>query len=179
MPRDYQAEMKAKIEELTPTEGYVSALLAQTIVTHLRKHDPELLAGWLNDRAVQILREEINRRDRGRRAHLRRIVGRSVFHDAVLAHESGDSGPLEAISRGNWLESTIVIEDNIRKPLAKLTANDLKYAADSYYDRGNKELMIGQFLLQLKRRLAPGEVVEDRFDNETLDRVWRSLSRRP
>lgn len=119
MSRDYAAEMRAVIDaEATGT--YVPTVVAAHIAEKLRQTDPELLSGWLDAQAEQILRHTINLRDCSQRTAARHSRSRSVFAEDAAAAEAGEPERL-----AGWLSTRFTVEDGSRKPLGEMAKEEL------------------------------------------------------
>lgn len=170
--RNYASEMRQVIDQETATGPYVSAAVAEHIVEKLRATDPDLLTGWLDQQAVQFLRHAINLRDCSVRTHARMTAGRSVFRDAALASEAGDTGAL-----GAFLRTVYVIEDGSRVRLSEMTKPDLLYVAEDYGRRAAENLLQEAFLRAVAKKVGARKV-SDVFDEDKLNSLWRSISER-
>jgi hypothetical protein len=167
--RDYVAEVRAIVDRETERGPYVPGQVADRVVTWLRHHDPELLQGFLDSQATALVRAMINDRDRSARSHARMTASRSVFRGALAQFADGDTTALN-----RWLTMPIVLADNVRKPLADLTAEDLAYAADRYRDHAQRNAMMATFLHTLSTKVGNGTVA-DYYTDEQLATMWRSL----
>jgi hypothetical protein len=171
MSRDYAADMRAVIDAETAAGPYVSAVVAEHIVDKLRATDPDLLNGWLDSQAAQLLRHAINLRDCSVRSHNRATQGRSVFRDAAEAAAAGDIEPL----RSHFLAEVYVVEDGSRIRLADMRKPELLYAADTFQARARRNQMQEAFLRALAAKVGKGRVA-DRFDEDKVAALWRSLT---
>lgn len=169
--RDYIAEMRALIDKEAAGE-YVSGLVAAEVVGKLRANDPDLLAGWLDIQAVSLLHQAINNRDRSRRTAARIAAPRSVFASAAAAHEGGDPAPLRGLLDTHY----VVNPEDLRKPLASMTANDLRYVAGRYHERAEDALMEEAFFMALSKKVGKGTVGEH-FTEEQVWEMRKSLRR--
>lgn len=171
MTRDFVTEMRAVIDaEATGT--YVPTVVAAHIAEKLRETDPELLAGWLDAQAEQILRHAINLRDCSQRTAARHARPRSVFAKDAAAAEAGEPERLVG-----WLSTRFTVEDGSRKPLAEMQREDLLFAGDAYEARARENKLTAAFLKAISRKVKTG-VVADHFTDEALTAMWDSLSGR-
>jgi hypothetical protein len=169
--RDYATEMRAVIDaEATGT--YVPALVAAGICEKLRDVDPDLLAGWLDAQAEQILRHAINLRDCSQRTAARHHRPRSVFAADAEAAEAGEPERL-----AGWLDTRFTVEDGSRTPLRDLDRDGLLFASDTYTARAKDNQMMAAFLKAVSRKVRTG-VVGDHFTDEALATMWDSLAGR-
>lgn len=171
MNRDFVTEMRAVIDaEATGT--YVPTVIASHIAEKLRQTDPELLTGWLDAQAEQILRHAINLRDCSQRTAARHSRPRSVFAEDAAAAEAGEPARL-----AGWLGTRFTVEDGSRKPLAELGHDELLFVADAYESRARENKLTAAFTKAIARKVKSG-VVGDHFTDEALTTMWDSLSGR-
>lgn len=171
MSRDFAAEMRAVIDaEATGT--YVPIAVATHIAEKLRQTDPELLAGWLDAQAEQILRHTINLRDCSQRTAARHSQPRSVFAEDAAAAEAGEPERL-----AGWLGTRFTVEDGSRKPLAEMGKDDLLFVADAYEARARENRLTAAFAKAIARKVKTG-VVGDHFTADQLSTMWDSLAGR-
>jgi hypothetical protein len=170
MTRDYAAEMRAVIDAETSNGPYSSPLVAAHIVEKLRATDPELLSGWLDAQAPNILRHAINLRDCSTRSHVRATAGRSVFANHAEAYTAGEKAAMDG-----WLLVVHVVEDGTRKRLADMQSDDLAYVADDYGRRAAENALAESFLRALARKVGNGKV-SDHFTNQQLTDLWSSIT---
>lgn len=168
MSREYAAEMRAVIEAETSHGPFVSRVVAREIVEKLTVNDPDLLSGWLNSQAEQLIWGAINTYDRSKRASAR--TSRSAFAKAAEDFEEGDDEAL-----GHWLSTRYVVEDGSRRVLATLTKNDLLFVAQTYDDRAQANAFEAQFMRALAKKVRNGTVA-DHFDEATIAKMRASLS---
>lgn len=169
--RDYVAEMRAVIDaEASGT--YVPATVANEIVDKLRANDPELLSGWLDAQAPQILRQAINDRDRSRRAYARTAGPRSVFAEDAEAAEAGEPERMER--RAGWLDTHFTVASGSRVPLSEMTREDLLFVSDAYLARAKENKLTASFMRAIARKVGKDTVAEH-FTDEALRVMWDSL----
>lgn len=169
MERNYAAEMRALIDAETENGPYVSAVVAQDIVSKLRANDPDLLFGWLDGHAVGLIRHAINLRDASQRTYARVTASRSVFAEAGIEASKGN---LEPITK--FLNTVYVVEDGSRVKLAEMREPQLVFAADQYKRRAEDALMQQAFLRALARKVG-NDKVADHFTEDELSKLWRSI----
>lgn len=169
MGSDFVAEMRAVIDEATGVGPYVSRVVAAEIVEKLRESNPDLLSGWLDLQAEQLVWREINDRDRSFRAQARATASRRRFGDAVDAAEGGDSEPLRRL-----LDMPFVIASGERVPLAVMTGVDCGFVADGYQRSARRAQMHAALLRALERRVGTDRV-EDHYTEEQLRALWQSF----
>jgi len=170
MSRDYAAEMRTVID--AEAQGtYASPAVALHIVEKLRATDPDLLAGYLDVQAVQIIRHAINLRDCAVRTHNRTNASRSVFRQAAEDFAEGDDTGL----RTNFLGEVYVLDDGMRMPLREMKAAELTFAADDFASRARENAMREAFLRALARKCRTKPVGEV-FAEEKLAELWNSIT---
>lgn len=169
MFRDFAAEMRAVIDAATGTGPYISRVAAAEIVGKLRADDPELLVGWLELQAEEMLWKSINDRDRSVRATARANASRDRFRSAADAAEHGDVEPMRRL-----LDMPFVTEGGQRKPLGKMTGADCGFVAGGYERSVRRARMHASLMRALERKIGSG-LVEDHFTEETLRVMWQSL----
>lgn len=154
--RDYIAEMNNIVQLAIATKKtYTSSSLATEIIRKLRRSDPELLRGWLELQAEEILREHISRQGRSQRAHNRRVSGRAEFGKAVGKYaETANSEVLTS-----WLDCSYTVdENNTKMTLADMTATELDYAAGFHQKLADTNAFEAKFLAALARKVGTSKV---------------------
>lgn len=184
--RDYNAEMR-EIIDAEATGSYVPATVAARIVDRLRASDPELLAGWLDQQAVNIVRGAINTRDASQRTSARYSAPRSVFAQEARAAEQVNKGFAEdgwasdsprerrAAQMGRWLSSRFTVADGSRKQLADMTGYELDFASGKYTERARESLLTAAFLKAISRKVGSQTVIEH-YTEQQLAAMWDSLT---
>src|SRR5262249_22205909 len=120
--RDYDKDMLETARAAIPEWDFVPGVVASDLVQRLRKDDPDLLEGWLQEHAVAILTDYIGtllRRDRMRE---RRNEATSAFRDAADEAEAGDPESLDSFK--------VVYEidvEHTRRRVADMTGPDHLY----------------------------------------------------
>lgn len=184
--RDYVREMRALID-VEATGTYTPAAVARKVVDKLRAADPELLAGWLDIQAENIVRDAVNARDRSQRTSARYSAPRSTFATEAKAMEESNTGfaadgwaadsPRErrAAQMGRWLSSRFTIADGSRRQLADMSQGDLLFAGDAYTERARDSLLTAAFLKAIARKIGDRTVI-DHYTEQQLSAMWDSLS---
>lgn len=170
--RNYIGDMRDLIDQATSNGPYVAAVVAERIVEQLRDDDPELLDGFLDLQAVQIVRDMIIHRDASKRAYARVMGSRSVFAGHLEQYEQGDAHALDG-----WLRTPFTCEGGLRKKLADLTAADLEYVASTYEARAQENALMAAFLRALlKTAKSKRRTVGELFDETKLNAMWASIA---
>lgn len=173
MSRDYAAEMRAVID--AEAQGtYAAPVVAQHIVEKLRATDPDLLIGYLEAQAVQIIRHAINQRDCSVRTHNRITASRSVFRAAADAADAGDDEAL----RTNFLGEPYQIEDGSKVPFGLTGPDERLFIMADYQARADRNLMRRAFVAAVHKK-AGKRITGDVFDEERLAALWNSISGDP
>lgn len=169
MTRDFAEEMRKAIEHETGSGPYVARVAAAEVVARLRLDDPELLAGWLDLHAEDLVWRTIGDRDRSLRAQARANAGRSRFRDAADAAAGGNMEPMHRL-----LDMPFVLASGERVPLKRMTAADCAYVASGYELSAHRAGMHAALLRALERHIG-NDRVEDHFTEEQLRALWESF----
>ena len=170
MSTDLAADFRAFVDAETGEGPYVSRLIANQVVAKLRATDPDLLTGWLDQQAEQIVWQFINDRDRSIRSHARVQSKPRLFATDAEKAEGGDKASLV-----KWLDVPFAVADGSRKRLAVMTGEDLIFASTSYEERARRNRMTASFLRAISRKVASGQV-KDHYTDGQLSAMWDSLS---
>ena len=170
--RDFAAEMRHVVDEATAQGPYVPRQLATEIAEKLRANDPGLLDGWLDAQAEHFVWQMINDRDRSARAHVRATSKRGAFADAAKDHATGNPRAFY-----DFLSMRFTVENGTRRSLATLTAGDLKFVADDYQSREQKNAFMKTVMLRLAKKVG-ADTVADHFTNEQLAAMFDSTGGR-
>lgn len=174
--REYVQEMRDVVTgamETARTQGetFQHGALAHKIVAELRDRDSELLSGWMDLQAVEILRQYIGTIDRSSRAKERHKASRKAFGDAVERHKAGDP---DAMTR--FLNVTFVVDEaSNRMQLGNMKKQDLRYAADSYQRQADANAFEASFLNALADKVGDKKVKEI-FTEEQILKMRNSLT---
>jgi hypothetical protein len=156
--RNYAAEMNGLIQLAVATKKtYTAVGLAHDIIRRIRRTDPDLLRGWLELQAEEILREHISRQSRSQRAHNRRVSDRQAFGKAVDKYaESGDTTTLTS-----WLDCSYTVdESNTKMTLADMTSTELDFASSYHQKLADTNAFEAAFLAALARKVGESTVGE-------------------
>jgi hypothetical protein len=170
--RDYMAEVRALIDAAC-TGTWSAPGVANSIVENLRTNDPELLAGFLDLCAVDVVRNLVNERDRSTRSHNRKTASRSVFREATQKHEAGDTEPLEQLT--HFLQELYVSEDGTKIALKNMRAQELNFAADDFALRAKQNAMQEAFLRALAKKCGDRSVGEV-YTEDQVAAMWLAVS---
>ena len=79
--RDYSSEMSEFLAANQPKGDVIASVHAQKIVRKLMQRDPDLLQGWLMQKAVPLLADDMMRRlNQSRRTNVRRKFSQAISH---------------------------------------------------------------------------------------------------
>jgi len=161
--RDWVREMDQLIERKTQETPYQSRVVAQDIVAELLVEDPDLLHGWLEIRAADLIHDAINYRDRSRRAT--GVIERKQqdFKQVLDEFVAGRTEPVRSFLATMYA----VDEQNNRKQLRDMDKGDLNYVADRYADRAKQNGFLAAYHRELARRVGT-RTVGDVFTEEQL-----------
>jgi hypothetical protein len=154
--RNYLEEMHNVLQLAVSTKKtYTAAGLARDIIRKLQRSDPDLLRGWLELQAEEVLREHISRQSRSQRAYNRRVSGRKSFGEAVDKYaESGDSKALTS-----WLDCSYTVDEkNTKMTLGDMTAAELDFAAQYHQKLADTNAFEAAFLAALARKVGESTV---------------------
>lgn len=131
--RDYVAEMDERIAEATKGSGWVAAVVAQKLHASLLESDPDLLDGWLNAMAVQMLRRVIGLRTHAERAAAKRGARVREFSEAADDFEAADDAEEKDAAAGRLLGMFampyVIDADGTQKRAADMTGPDHLFVA--------------------------------------------------
>lgn len=172
--RNYAQEMNQQVQLAVATsKTYTATALAHDIARKLRRTDPDLLRGWLELQAEDILREHISRQSRSQRAHNRRVSDRKAFGNAVGKYaEGGDPKVLTT-----WLDCTYTVdESNTKMTLGDMTAEQLDFAAKHHQKLADTNAFEARFLSALASKVGES-TVSDLFTEEQLIEIRKGLQK--
>lgn len=167
--RDFPAEMYAVVDAELGAPQVVVPLLAKDLTDKLRANDPELLAGWLDVQAPQILGDYIGRRLASRRQVARVQEKRTAFGAAAERFESGDRAAVSS-----WLETKFLTESGAQKALGAFEHADLTFAKDVYGERAAANAFESHFFAALAKKVTTGTVA-DHYTDEQIAAMRSSL----
>lgn len=169
-PPDPVTRVRQVVDEHTDRGPYVPRVAAVEVAEWLRRHEPEVLAAWLDMQAEHFLWQMINDRDRSRRGHAMHAGKSAAFRQARDAFAAG-----ETILLRNFLDSPFTIGDGSRRRLADLTTDDLYFVADHYGDRARQNGMREAFIRAIAKKMNGGTVGEH-FTEAQLNKMWQNIT---
>ena len=170
--RDLAREVRAIVDDELEKAGetYVAGLVAQKVVARLRRDDPELLAKFLEQHAVNIVTRMVGDISRATKTHARATSGQVQFRKALERQEAGEPRALSV-----WLDTVYVVTTNEqRKRLRDMDRQDLEYAINDYTNRAKVNMLQAQFLRALAKKVG-ARTVGEVYSDEELIRMWNSL----
>lgn len=173
MSRDYLADMNAAIEEAIPDGDYVAPLVAADLVDRLRVEDPDLLTGWLDVKASVFLADAVARRSNSRRQAARVAAPRKAFAEA--ARSFADTG--EAAVLRPFAAEYVVDEENTRRAVARMTAEDCRFVAGRYDETARQAKLEASFHRAVAKKIG-ARVVGEVFTEEQYVAMYQSVTGR-
>lgn len=173
--RNYSAEMSKIITEilLDAEADLIPSVASWTLVSRLKKTDPELLTGWLLEHSSTFLAEQIKHRLASARARARSNAARSAFAADARKFTGGDSS---AIS--HWKTVRYAVDgENTQRRLLDMNRDDLNFAAARYSRSAHTALLEEAFLLALASRVGQ-QTVGAVFTENDIDRMYSSIQGR-
>lgn len=145
------------------TGDLATPIEAQKFVAHLRENAPDELAAWLDEHAAIFVCDRMGRYLGPMRARARAASSARRFQEQAAAHGSGDA---DAFS---YLDVKFVIDDeNTRRPLRDMRADDLRFAITDYESTATSNLMEAAWLKAIAKRITGKKTVGDVFTDAQL-----------
>lgn len=173
MSRDYLTDMNEAIEEAIPDGDYTAPLVAADLVDRLRAEDPDLLSGWLELKAAVFLADAVARRSNSRRQAARVSAPRRAFAEAARSFGSdGDATVLRPFAA-----EYVVDEENTRRTVARMTAEDCRFVAGRYDETARQAKLEASFHRAVAKKVGV-RTVGDVFTEEQYMAMYRSVTGR-
>jgi hypothetical protein len=169
MDRDYLTEMDLVLDEAISATDDPRAIIAAKLRARLDESDPDLLAGWLHEKAEDILTEELGLRERVERSKNFRRVGARSFANAAKEAEDGQPEAL-----GTFALKFVVDEENNRRAIADMTGPDHLYVASRHASRANREQMLAAFHNAVAKKVGDKRTA-DVMGEEQYEALYRSI----
>jgi len=175
IPASYINEMNALIlNEIDVQEGgWIAATVANRMVERLRAEDPDLLKGWLDLQAENLIRAELTRVVNSRRTRSRSRSAAVAFNNA--AREAERTGDYSALT-GMFTAMHVVSNDNLRRQAKDMTGRDHLYVARRYHGSANEFLTLSAFHEAVARQVGDART-EEKYTSEEYERLYRSIVR--
>lgn len=171
MSRDYLTDMNEAIEEAIPDGDYTAPLVAADLVDRLRAEDPDLLTGWLELKAAVFLADAVARRSNSRRQLARVGAPRRAFAEA--ARSFGTDG--DATVMRPFAAEYVIDEDNTRRTVARMTAEDCRFVAGRYDETARQAKLEASFHRAVAKKIG-ARTVGDVFSEEQYVAMYRSVT---
>lgn len=173
MSRDYLTDMNEAIEQAIPDGDYTAPLVAADLVDRLRAEDPDLLSGWLELKAAVFLADAVARRSNSRRQAARVAAPRRAFAEAARSFSAdGDATVLRPFAA-----EYVVDEDNTRRTVARMTAEDCRFVAGRYDETARQAKLEASFHRAVAKKVGV-QTVGDVFTEEQYVAMYRSVTGR-
>lgn len=175
--RNYMLEMMELIRSSIPEQEHRIPAIAERLVSKLRAEDPELLAGFLDERAYYFVRAAMSEYAARHRRTLpsREQRRRSVFSaSAAQFAQDGDAQALrQAVSVSPFAVFRVVDGQDLRKPTGKLRGPDVTYIIDHYNAIRSSAANEAAFWRAVKRRIGD-DAIEDVYTEEQFESMYSS-----
>jgi hypothetical protein len=169
--RDYLADMAVEVDRAIPSDDYVAAIVAQSLIDHLYETDRDLLLGWLLLKAPAFMANEIAKLSNSRRSRARINAPRGVFAAAAADFETTGSPVALSVFSMEYVIDT----DNTRRRVSAMTAADCEFVADRYTTTAANARLQAAFHNAVAKRIGSG-TVSDVFTEEQYMRMYQSLT---
>jgi hypothetical protein len=177
--RDCLSEMSALINAALPDGEYVAPLVAHDLVEKLRVNDPDLLAGWLWERAEVTMTAYISDRIKNRRNASRESLSRSAFAGAAERFAAtGDGAAMrEAVVQRPFDAEHVVNEGLLRRKVAEMTGEDHLFVAKEYADTKQTAALLESFHRAVAKKVGKRKT-KDVFTEVQYVEMYQSITRR-
>lgn len=177
MRRNYQAEMHAAANAAIPEGEFITALVAHELVDKLRATDPELLEGWLRERAEVIVGDYIHHLVKNRRRPPSPEAAKRMNFAAAASvfAERGDAEEFRESVRSPFTFHYVVRDDQLRKPVGDMNGADLRYVANSFQATKQQAAFRESFFRAAAKRVGD-KCVKEVFTVEQYTSMYRSVT---
>lgn len=154
-------------------DGWVASTLATKLAADLRQNDPDLLRGWLDLQAENLIRDALVRNSNAQRTRARKRSNAVAFTErARVAERTGNYAELT----GMFSAVHTISNGNIRRAARDMTGQDHRYVATRYRNTANEYLMLSAFHNAVARRVGESRT-SDVFSEEEYEQMYRSIVR--
>lgn len=168
----YGSRINEVLHAFTPVGDFKASDVTDRAFAYLQDEEPELLAGWMDEVARQVLRSHFRAHLLRQRATWRATAQRRAFRNVVNeAEETGDSTSLSDFSF-----SYVVNEESLRRRVGEMTADDHSFVASVHERSADRLLLLAAFHRAIAKRIPPGKTTADVMDEETYSRIFRSIA---
>lgn len=173
-PRDFLGDMNELAQGLIGgKEPFIISEVAKDLVGKLRVDDKELLLGWLDTQAENIVGDYLSTLSRSVRARNRMVGARTAFGDVVRRHEEGDTQVLTT-----WLSTSFVVsDDHVHKHLGEMDRSDLTFVADTYDRQSRSAAFEAAWFKAIAKKVPANSTVGDVFTEEKLVAMRQSIDK--
>lgn len=155
-------------------DTYVLRDVAAKVMAWCQENDPELLNGWLELQAQDMLWHTLTRREQNDRLRTQRATKHAVFANALRSAANGDYEP--AKEQLSILDARYACNPGReRKKYRSMTKEEVLHVAGNYGRVESHSRLRRIFHETVARSLEEGEVVGDRFTAEGLYLIQREL----
>lgn len=170
--RDYNTEILNLVKEMTPAGDFTARLVADDVINKLRANDPELLAGWLDLRAGEILGAWIAAHYNSLRSRTRIMAPRRAFAEAAERFTE----TREPVILDPFAAVYVVDHENLRRRVADMTGADHSFVADRYADDKHTAAMLEAFHRAVAKKVGDKRTA-DVFSTDQYLAMYRSITR--
>jgi|SRR5688572_9066041 len=176
MPRDYAREMDDLfIKIIDNKESYVLRDVAAEAHQWCQEHDPDLLNGWLELQAEDMMWHALNRRETADRAKASRVNRHAVFEQA-LQSAAPDGDRREAKAYLSMLDTRFACNSSQeRKKYGQMTKTEVLHVAGTYGKLEQRSKLRRMFHEMVANGLSEGQTVGDQFTPRRLLDIQREL----
>ena len=129
---------------------FVAAVEAQRFIERMEAEHPDVLAAWMQAKAVEFATVAIGRGERQERRRTFEGAKRRTF---AIAAESSDPGKLELFRL-----PFVIDAEKTRRPLAEMSGRDCGFVAGKYEVTGRHDLAIAAFFRALEQKAGRKKV---------------------
>lgn len=170
-PRDYFHDMRRAIRAGFPAGDFTTANFAGNLVDSLKDNDPDLLHGWLESRAVELLTSEIRTIRNQDRARSFRDAPIQAFKETI-----GDPEKLSAAAATSIFDRFLIIDTKgTNRRIKDTTREDHAFAATCYESSAVKMALKCQFHKAISERIPRDGVLSDIMSPEDYIRLHDSI----
>lgn len=151
--RNYVAEMNALCREALAASDLPVPVVAEELA---RKVDPDLLAGWMQERVVDIIRQHLLQLGHVDRTTARRSAGPRAFAAAAEAFAAG-----EETAFGSRFTAWHRVDDKgTRRQVGDMTGEDHLFVAENYQQESTYTGLLARVHRRIGRKLGDRKTSE-------------------
>lgn len=177
MPRDFAREMDQLLASLIDDrDSIILRELAAEALNWCREHDPELLQGWLELQAEDMLWHSLTRKQSYERASATRVNRHAVFQAALESAEKPGGDKAEARAYLSMLDTRYACNSRREhKRYGLMTKEEVTYVANTYANLEQRSRLRRMFHQAVADELGEGQTVADVFSPTRLLGIQREL----